>query len=166
VRIHVTGNAGAGKTTLAVKLGQELRMPVIHLDTIVWQPGWKSVPVDQRNEALRLAASPKNWIIEGVSRYIREQADVVVFLDIPRHTCVWRCAKRNWRYLFRSRPEMPIGCPEWRIMARLIRMIWDFPSVVGLHVQAESKNCQKYRILRESAQVDAWFNEFVSTRVV
>jgi adenylate kinase family enzyme len=69
-------------------------------------------------------------VIEGVSRVVRESADLIVFLDYPRWVSFWRCAKRNWRYLFRSRPGLPENCPEIRIVPTLVRIIWQFPKKV------------------------------------
>ena len=39
-RIHVTGNSGGGKTTLAARLAQVLNAPFVELDALNWQPGW------------------------------------------------------------------------------------------------------------------------------
>lgn len=44
MKIHVTGNAGAGKTTIARKIGNELGLDVFGLDKIVWQAGWVKTP--------------------------------------------------------------------------------------------------------------------------
>ncbi|MFT7214503.1 MAG: adenylate kinase family enzyme, partial [Granulosicoccus sp.] len=44
MRIHVTGDAGSGKTTLGKKIGAELNLPVFGLDQVVWQPGWTKTP--------------------------------------------------------------------------------------------------------------------------
>src|SRR4029077_16885614 len=40
-RIMVVGNAGAGKSTFARRLGGKLALPVIHLDSHFWRPGWQ-----------------------------------------------------------------------------------------------------------------------------
>ncbi|MGL4882562.1 MAG: hypothetical protein ACRC8K_16095 [Waterburya sp.] len=40
-RIAIIGCCGAGKSTLAKSLGEKLNLPVIHLDTYYWQPGWQ-----------------------------------------------------------------------------------------------------------------------------
>jgi adenylate kinase family enzyme len=103
MRIHVTGNAGAGKTTLARKLGVELDLQVTHLDQIVWAPGWKKVPPHEREISLRKITQSENWIIEGVSEFVRHRADLVIFLDASRPECIWRCLKRNSHYLFKPR---------------------------------------------------------------
>jgi len=43
-RIAVIGSPGAGKSTLARKLGQALGLEVHHLDRLYWQPGWVETP--------------------------------------------------------------------------------------------------------------------------
>ena len=164
MRIHVTGNAGAGKTTLARKLGEELNLPVVHLDGIVWREGWVTTPHDVRDSALSRLAEPATWLIEGVSSYIRDQADLVIYLDVPRHVCLWRCAKRNWRYLFSSRPELPPKCPEWLIVPQLLRIIWRFPTLVGSSMLAEAQFSPKYLILKDNPESDAWYEEFTSAQ--
>src|SRR2546423_6449869 len=46
-RVLVVGSAGAGKTTFATRLGQALGLPVIHLDSEYWRPGWQQTPEDE-----------------------------------------------------------------------------------------------------------------------
>ncbi|PKL74301.1 MAG: hypothetical protein CVV27_21200 [Candidatus Melainabacteria bacterium HGW-Melainabacteria-1] len=156
MRIHVTGNAGAGKTTLARKLGAELDLPVIHLDQIVWAPGWKKVSPQERDKALLEITQSDRWLIEGVSAYVRERADLVVFLDVPRHVCIWRCARRNVPYLFKSRPELPPNCPEWRIWPTLLRIIWRFPGLVGERIRREAQESTRYVVLESQFDADEW----------
>ena len=40
-KIVILGCAGCGKSTLAKKLGSQLNIPVLHLDTIYWKANWK-----------------------------------------------------------------------------------------------------------------------------
>jgi adenylate kinase family enzyme len=129
-RIHITGNAGSGKTTLARTLGDITGLEVYGLDAIVWQPGWKTTPLEQRRELERELIAPETWIIEGVSRIVRDAADTVVFLDVSPWRATWRCAKRNLPYLFRSRPGLPEDCPEIKIVWPLLRIIWKFNGLV------------------------------------
>lgn len=136
-RINVTGNAGVGKSTLASLLGDHLGLPVVGLDQVVWRPGWGKTPSPERERLEREIASRPAWIVDGVSRIIREAADTIVFIDFPRRIAISRCAMRNWRYLFRSRPGLPERCPEVLIAPRLLRTIWRFPALVRPQILRE-----------------------------
>lgn len=126
MRIHVTGDAGSGKTTLGKKIGAELNLPVFGLDQVVWQPGWTKTPADVRDRLeAELIAKPA-WVIEGVSHLIRRAADVTVFLDVPRHRCTIRALKRSVPHMFKSRPELPANCPGYKILPKLYKIIWNF----------------------------------------
>ena len=46
-RIAIIGPGGAGKSTLARRLGERLGLPVIHLDAEHWRPGWVETPADE-----------------------------------------------------------------------------------------------------------------------
>ena len=129
MRIHITGNAGSGKTTLAKELGDFLKLDVYGLDKIVWMPNWKKTSSDKRKQLEHELVDKSQWIIEGVSSIVRQSSDIIIFLDYPRHICLFRCIKRNWKHLFTSRPELPNNCPEIKIIPQLIKMIWQFPKV-------------------------------------
>lgn len=126
MRIHITGNAGAGKTTLAYKIGREFDLPVYGLDQVVWQPGWRKTAPPVRDKLEEELAARPEWVIEGVSHLIRREADITVFLDVPRHRCLARSLRRSIPYLLKSRPELPENCPEYRILPRLVKIIWGF----------------------------------------
>jgi len=126
----VTGNAGAGKTTLARKIGAELDLPVFGLDHVVWQPGWKKTDAALRDRLENELVARPVWVIEGVSDLIRRSADITIFLDLPHHLCFWRALMRSLRFLFTGRPELPPNCPEYKILPGLLRLTWRFQSRV------------------------------------
>ena len=136
-RINVTGNAGVGKSTLAAHIALLVDAPLFGLDQIVWRPGWKQPERDKRTAMEQALCAQTSWVIDGVSRGVREAADMIVFLDYPRRISFWRCARRNWRYLFRSRPGLPPDCPEILIVPTLVKMIWRFPTKVRPALLAE-----------------------------
>jgi adenylate kinase family enzyme len=154
-RILITGNAGAGKSTLAKEVSSRLGIRLHGLDAIVWQPGWKQTPRDQRDRVIGEIAAEEEWVIDGVSQVALEAADMIVFLDVPRSISFWRVAKRNWRYLFRSRPGLPSGCPEVLAIPTLCRLIWRFPLKVReaiLSRRNQGEDSQRFFHLQEQVE--------------
>jgi len=129
-RILVTGNAGSGKTTVSQQLNKLLHIPVYGLDKIVWRSHWQRMPQSQYRAKLTKIIENEQWIIDGVCLKAVKAADVIIFLDMPRHICYWQACKRNIRYLFKSRPGLPPKCPEILILGYLIKLIWNFPRLV------------------------------------
>ncbi len=130
-RIHITGNVGSGKTTLAHRLGAELGLPVISLDSVVWQRGWRKTPDALRAAAEERIISSPDWIIEGVSSRVRAAADVVLFLDAPLALCFARAMRRTLRHVRRQRSELPPGCPELQVLPKMLKILWSFPRHAG-----------------------------------
>ena len=154
-RIHITGNAGSGKTTAAHMLSARLGIPAHSLDTIVWRPHWKKASPAERRSAERDLTSQSTWIIEGVSEHVREVADLVIYLDQPRHQCLRRALQRSLRHIFTQRPEFPSDCPEWKIIPTLAGIIWRFPKLVGQQVEREAARApEKYWIFHSHRAID------------
>ena len=157
-RILVTGNAGSGKSTLAARLGELLGLDVVGLDRVVWRPGWQKAPPDERRAAEREMAARPAWVVDGVSSTILTAADLVIFLDLPRPVCLWRCLRRSLPYLLWSRPGLPERCPELLILPHLVRLIWRFPAqtrpaiLAALSAEEPARRCIW---LRSSAEVQA-----------
>ena len=157
-RVLITGNAGAGKTTLAREIGARLGLPVHGLDAIVWRPGWKKTPPAERNLLLQGLADEPAWVIDGVSSVIEARADLIVLLDAPPALCTWRCAVRNTPYLLRSRPGLPADCPELLIIPELLRIIWGFDRHVRPGVLERCAG--RLRIVRGAAERDELLSSF------
>ena len=158
-RINVTGNAGAGKSTLAFEISRALDIPTYGLDSIVWQPGWKETDPVERKHLLQELVSRESWVIDGVSKIIRESADLVIFLDISRRICLYRCTKRSWQYKFKTRPGLPENCPEIMIFPTLIKIVFDFPSKVKPIIMSESTEVTYYRHITSNIQLKSLYAE-------
>jgi len=130
-RVLVIGSGGSGKTTLARRLGKSSGLPVVHLDARYWRPGWIPPPPADWEATVRQLLAAESWIMDGNyggTLDLRLSAcDTVVFLDLPRTVCLRRVLTRQVRWWGRSRPELPVGCPE-RFSWKFLRWIWTYPS--------------------------------------
>lgn len=148
-----------------MELGEALGVPAYSLDAIVWRPGWKKTPAEERAAAERALAAGPAWIIDGVSSTVRQASDLVLFLDVPAHRCARRALARSLRHLTSSRPGLPDGCPEWRIVPRLLQIIRRFPSGAGRQIREEAaRDPARYRILRGPEQAMAAIDALGTTR--
>ncbi len=118
----IIGQPGSGKSTLARALGDKLKLPVVHIDQIHWQPGWTERPAAEKSALCREVHRRERWIFEGGHSATwperLERADTLIWLDIPLHVRAWRVAKRTLRHYGQSRPDLPEDCPE--------RFSWEF----------------------------------------
>lgn len=128
-RIIILGCAGSGKSTLAFQVQQITVLPLYHLDQYYWKPHWQ-MPIFEDFKAVHDDLCDRDaWIIEGMSahtllyRIIR--ADCVIFLDVPRKTCLWRVFKRVMKNYNICTASSAIGCPE-RFSFAFMRWIWGF----------------------------------------
>ena len=129
-RVIVIGSGGAGKSTLARALGEQLGLPVVHLDAQFWQAGWVELDKTDWLEWQRNALLEPCWIMDGnyggTMDLRLEAADTVIFLDLPPALCVARALWRAVRYWGRTRPDMAADCPE-RLDLNFLRWIWNYP---------------------------------------
>lgn len=129
-RVLVIGSGGAGKSTVATRLGALTGLPVYHLDSLYWQPGWVPTPATAWAQRVAAIAAEPAWIMDGNYGGTMEQrlaaCDTVVFLDLPRLVCLARVLRRWARYRGRSRPDMTAGCPE-RVTGEFLRWVWRYP---------------------------------------
>ena len=44
MKIAILGTSGSGKSTLAKRLGERYGLPVLHMDTVHFLPGWVERP--------------------------------------------------------------------------------------------------------------------------
>ncbi|CAH1656297.1 Adenylate kinase family enzyme [Hyphomicrobiales bacterium] len=130
-RILILGCAGSGKSTLARQIGERLGLPVVHLDVLFWEPGWKQPDEAAFRARVAAAIAGDVWISEG--NYSRQtfdlrlpRADQVIWLEMPRLLCLWRVLVRGLKG--GRRPDLPRGCEErmnWDYV-EFLRYVWNF----------------------------------------
>jgi adenylate kinase family enzyme len=165
-RIVILGNAGSGKSTLARALGSRLGLPVVHLDKLFWQPGWVEPEPEPFRDRVRVAVAGDLWVCEG--NYSRRtfdlrlpRADLVIWLDTPRFTCLRRVIMRS--LLNRPRPDLPAGCTEKidRAFFTFLKYVWHYDQ--GYRPGIEALRCKvNPRVptvhLRGTKQIEAFLN--------
>lgn len=132
-KIAIVGCGGSGKTTLAFKLQEHLNLPLHHLDQYYWKPGWQRPELEDFAQAHSDLCAQDAWIIEGsYYRFFYErakQADVIIFLDVPRYKCLWYVLKRSVLNLGKVIPGNPSGCKQQVFNGAFLQFlfwIWNF----------------------------------------
>ncbi|MDT9678532.1 AAA family ATPase [Pseudomonas sp. JV414] len=170
-RIVILGNAGSGKSTLARALGKRLGLPVVHLDTLFWEPGWVEPDAEQFRARVSEAIAPAAWICEG--NYARRtfdlrlpRADLIIWLDTPRLTCFTRVIMRS--VMNRPRSDLAAGCTEKldRAFLTFLNFVLNFdrsyrPGIEAVRLAIGPQIPTVY--LRRSRQIGAFLDSLPAT---
>ena len=147
-RIIIIGCGGAGKSTLARKLGEVLDLPVVHLDKLFWKPGWVETTAEEFDALLAQELAKDQWIMDGnFNRTMPERikrCDTIIYLDFSRFACLMGVLKRVITTYGKVRPDMGEGCPE-RIDLEFLKWVWNFN---------KNKRESYYKLLNEAENVE------------
>jgi adenylate kinase family enzyme len=157
-RIAIVGCSGAGKSTLARALARKLDLPVVHIDALFWQPGWKEGDREILRARLDAAAAADRWIIEGgfanqsAQRFAR--ADTIVWVERPTWLCLWRAFRRMLTNFGRTRADLAPGCPERFDLAFYLYILnWNQSARPGL-TAALAEHALQARLIRLASDRD------------
>lgn len=102
LRVAIIGSSGAGKSILARRLGSRLAAPVVELDAINWQAGWRDLATHDPEAFVhrtRTAIAGERWVSDGGYRVvlplILARATDVVWLDYSRAVVMRRVIGRS-----------------------------------------------------------------------
>ena len=147
-RVLIIGCGGAGKSTLARQLGEKLNLPVVHLDSIFWLPGWVEMEKDEFDARIRAEMAKETWILDGnYNRTLPERiarCDTIIYLDFSRTACLYGIFKRLLTNIGKTRPDMGAGCKE-KVDLDFVKWVWNFN---------KHKREKYYRLLNEAEGVE------------
>jgi adenylate kinase family enzyme len=125
-RVVILGRGGAGKSTLARRLGSITGLPVIELDRHFWQPGLAPTPLGRWATIQRELTSNEAWIMDGdlgpydVVDVRLRAADTVIVLDLSFPRCAWRALRRS-----RERADFWLWLWSYRLRRLLVEVARD-----------------------------------------
>ena len=131
-RVMIIGCSGSGKSTTARKLGDITGLPVTHIDTIFWQPGWLPRSYEDFRSRLVEITATDHWIIDGnYSSSFDERlarADTLVFLDLSTIRRTTRVLRRTIAHYGKTRIDLAEGCLErfdWHFTKFVVGYRWN-----------------------------------------
>ena len=131
-KIAIIGSPGSGKSTLALELHKKLGLPLYHLDQYFWKPNWGQPNPEEYKIIHDTLCQKESWIIDGMNlrllEYRIQQANVIIYLDVPRYRCFWRIFKRTITYYGKEAPSSAEKCPEgfsWKFV-QFLKWVWGF----------------------------------------
>jgi len=162
-KIVIIGNSAAGKSTLSEKISKVFSIPVYHLDKILWKPNWERTPEDEFVKKHDEIIQKESWIIDGVAyrstyecRF--ENADLIIYLDIPPEICIQNAESRMQEDLERPNPYVNENCPYgFEFIEEQKEVIYSFhneyrPLILDLLKKYEIKN--KVIYLKDNYEID------------
>ncbi len=164
-RVLVAGTSGAGKSTLAARLAGVLGLEYVEIDGLFHGPGW--VPREEFMQDVERFAARLAWVTEWQYHTARpllaERADLLVWLDYPRHVVMRRVVARTVRRRV-ANEELWNGNREqglWRIFVdreHIIRWAWRTHSATPQRVAELVKRRPELAVvrLRSPAECEEW----------
>ncbi|MBT3203399.1 MAG: DNA topology modulation protein [Gammaproteobacteria bacterium] len=164
-KIAIIGCGGAGKSVLSITLGNLLSLPVHHLDCLFWKPGWIPSKHDEFTTKQQDILVSDKWVMDGnygKTMDLRlENADTIIFLDLPTMVCLTSVTKRYFKYRNTTRPDMTEGNSE-QLSLEFLNYVWTFRRLRRPLVMKKLKVIGKSRkiiILKTRSEVQ----DFLST---
>jgi adenylate kinase family enzyme len=116
-RVVVIGNSGGGKSVLARRIADALRLPYVEIDALLWEPGWQLVPAETyEREHARVIAGDR-WVIDGLGARSSvpqrlQRATHIVLIDMPLWTHFWLAAERHAAWTAGRLEHPPAGLAQ------------------------------------------------------
>ncbi|MET0417189.1 MAG: adenylate kinase [Actinoplanes sp.] len=165
-RILVYGVTGAGKSTLARRIGEQLGVPYHAMDDLTWEPGWVPVSEEIQRQRVREVCAGDAWVIDAAygmwHDIVLARVDLIVGLDLPRWRSLGRLLRRSVLNIVLRRPTCNGNIETAR------QTFLDRESIVYFHFQSFPRKRARMRrwqadpdlpetiLLRSPAEVERW----------
>jgi adenylate kinase family enzyme len=127
-RVVVIGNAAGGKSTLARQMSIARSLPLVEIDKLLWQEGWRLAPPEDYSAQHAAAVARDEWIIEGLGSQASIPARIarateVLLIDLPPWVHFALSAERQARWSNQDAP--PAGLTEKPSTMALFKTMWE-----------------------------------------
>jgi adenylate kinase family enzyme len=138
-RIAIQGSSASGKTTLGRTLAAKLGTSHLELDSVFHQANWTPIETEKFRRIVEDFVEQPRWVTDGNYSMVRDlywaNADVIVFLDLPRRIIMrriirrtltrmllrkelWNGNREQFRNIISRDPELNIILWAWRTHGR------------------------------------------------
>ncbi len=179
----VVGGSGCGKSRVAQRLAESLRLPCISKDALIWKAGWMLTPRSEWPSLFEAATDGPAWIYDGNVSGIDDpgaalvvaRADTILWIDLPRWRVMTQLALRTFRRVCTGEELWHGNRESWRgsFLSRDSVILWGWSSYPGLYqsysrIFAEEVNPgfrHLVRIrLRSRREIVAWLADIKNSR--
>ncbi len=170
MRIVILGNAGSGKSTLAKSLARTQGMPLLDLDTLVWEAD--QVAVGRSDilvfaELAQFCRESDDWVIDGcygdLVQAVLPNGPLLIFLEPGRDVCVANCRARPWEpHKYRTQHEQDDHLED---LLGWVRSYYDLAGSMSLmgHRALFAAYAGPKRLVTQLAELEAMQNAWLAT---
>ena len=165
MKITIIGQPCSGKSTLASKISQNFHIPYIQIDRFWFEAGGQKINPSNKEEMERArryvrekveeALKQESWVSDGwysrVQSLISEQADQIIFLDIPLYK---RLANHFKRMNKPGRHEELTKWDEIKFFYEIVKRTFTRSKRMKKFV---SEHSDKVKIIRNYKEMDKLF---------
>jgi adenylate kinase family enzyme len=146
-RVCVVGTSGSGKTYVAEALAEELGIPYICNDALIWAPNWTPMPKEAVLAAQEAAMQQPAWTFDGnlnlsrpEDRLALDRCDTLVWLDLPR----WQTFSQ---VILRTLRRVVSGEELWHGNRESVRTMLSSDSIIWWSIKTYGRRRREYGAL-------------------
>ena len=168
-RICIIGGSGTGKTTLSNNLGEQLKIPVYHIDGIHHLPNWEIRNKEERDKIILEKVNEDKWIIDGTYcstlKQRLERADYIIYLDYSSIAQVKGALGRFIKNYGKEKPEI-LGCKErmsWKFFWWIVNWRKNKRQTIIENLQGINK--EKIYVFKTRYQLNKWYKKQFNKKI-